>query len=103
MTPEKPAVLLGAHMSIAGGIANAPMRGQTASCNTIQIFTKNNNRWQSPPIKQPDQQEFFENLKETGIGPVFSHNAYLINLASPNPELHKKSVDAMRDELERAE
>ena len=103
MTPKKPAVLLGAHMSIAGGVANAPVRGQAAGCNTIQIFTKNNNRWQSPPIKQPDQHEFFKNLQETGIGPVFSHNAYLINLASPNPELHKKSVDAMRDELERAE
>jgi deoxyribonuclease IV len=103
VTLKKPAVLLGAHMSIAGGVGNAPLRGETAGCNTIQIFTKNNNRWQSPPIKQEDQQAFLENLNHTGIGPVFSHNAYLINLASPKPDLHKKSVDAMRDEIERAE
>ena len=103
MTLKKPAVLLGAHMSIAGGVANAPLRGKTAGCDTIQIFTKNNNRWQAAPIKRQDRDEFFKNLKETAIGPVFAHNAYLINLASPKSELHKKSVDAMRDEIERAE
>lgn len=103
MTSRKPKVMLGAHMSIAGGVGNAFLRGQTAGCDTIQIFTKNNNRWESASLKQQDVDAFFENSKQTGIKPVFAHNGYLINLASPKPDLHRKSVEAMQDELERAE
>jgi len=100
---NKPAILLGAHMSIAGGVQNAPLRGRTAGCDTIQIFTKNSNQWKAPPLQQQAKQDFLQNLDKTGIAPVFAHNGYLINLASPNPELYEKSFNAMRDEIERAE
>lgn len=94
---------LGAHMSIAGWIGNAFMRGKEAGCECIQIFTKNSNQWKARPLADDDITGFRENKKITGIRPVVAHNAYLINLASPNEDLHKKSLDAMLLEMERAE
>ncbi len=95
--------LLGAHMSIAGGVSKALDRGQQIGCDTIQIFTRNNNRWASKPLSSDEIERFHQRVKETGIWPVFSHAAYLINLASPKPDLRRKSIEAFIDELERAE
>ncbi|MEK7851223.1 MAG: TIM barrel protein, partial [Deltaproteobacteria bacterium] len=94
---------LGAHMSIAGGIGNALMRGKDVGCECIQIFTKSSNQWKVRPLADDDITGFRENKKITGIWPVVAHNAYLINLASPSEDLHKKSLDAMLLEMERAE
>jgi deoxyribonuclease-4 len=90
-------------MSIAGGAFNAPTRGKSAGCDTIQIFVKNANQWVGKPISDEDAEKFQETKKETGIDPVFSHNSYLINLASPDDALYEKSANAMLDELERSE
>ncbi|NPA90222.1 MAG: deoxyribonuclease IV [Chloroflexi bacterium] len=95
--------LLGAHMSTAGGVSKALERGKAVGCDTIQIFTRNNNRWASKPISPKEVERFQEKVKETGIWPVFSHAAYLINLAGPGEELWEKSIAAFIDELERAE
>ncbi len=95
--------LLGAHMSVAGGVSKALDRGKSIGCDTIQIFTRNNNRWVSKPIPPEEIQRFHEKVKETGIWPVFSHAAYLINLAGPEEGLWEKSIAAFLDELERAE
>jgi len=81
MAKEK--LLIGAHMSISGGVFNALLCGQELECTTIQIFTKNNNQWKAKELFPEDVKKFFENQKTTGISPVVGHNGYLINLASP--------------------
>jgi deoxyribonuclease-4 len=96
-------MLLGAHMSIAGGVFNAPVRGKSIGCDTIQIFVKNANQWVGKPISDEEAEKFQESKRETGIDPIFSHNSYLVNLASPDDALYQKSIDAMLDELERSE
>lgn len=92
---------LGAHMSIAGGIHQALFRGQGIGCETIQIFTKNSNRWQARPLTREDVRLFRAACEETGISPVLAHTSYLINLASPDEELWHKSTASFRVELER--
>ncbi len=96
-------MLLGAHMSIAGGVFNAPVRGHSVGCDTIQIFVKNANRWLGKVITDEEVAQFRQAKRETGIEPVFSHNSYLINLASPDDALYEKSIGAMLDEMERSE
>ena len=91
---------LGAHMSIAGGVYRAILRGAEAGCSTIQIFTSNNMRWRA---KTPDEKEierFREDQERTGIRPVFAHNCYLVNLASPDEEIYAKSLARMKIEIE---
>jgi deoxyribonuclease-4 len=95
--------LIGAHMSIAGGVSKALARGREAGCATIQIFTKNANQWAARPLDPEEVVRFKAACRDTGIKPVVAHDSYLINLASPDPALYKKSIDALRDELERTE
>jgi len=95
--------LFGAHMSVAGGVSKALDRGESIGCDTIQIFTRNNNRWASKPLDPVEVERFHVRVQETGIQPVFSHAAYLINLGSPQEELWEKSINAFIDELQRAE
>lgn len=94
---------LGAHMSIAGGMDQAPLRGREAGCNTIQVFTKSNRQWRARPLAGGEAQAFQRNLATTGIGPVVAHDCYLLNLATSRAPLWKQSVVAFREELERAE
>lgn len=93
---------IGAHMSIAGGIGKAFLRGQGVGCEVIQIFTKSSNQWKARPISEEEIREFEDNGESTGIRPVLAHNSYLINLASPKDELYKKSLNAMLLEMTRA-
>ncbi len=95
--------LIGAHMSIGGGVYKAFERGQAAGCRTIQIFTKSNMQWRAAPLSDQDIAQFKEEQKATGIAPVVGHNCYLINLASPKEDVREKSIDGMLVELERAE
>lgn len=90
-------------MSIEGGVFNAPLRGKEVGCDVIQIFTKNNNQWKSKKLTDKEITAFKNNLNKTGIKAVASHDAYLINLASPKKDVYKKSLDAFYDEMERAE
>ena len=96
-------MLLGAHMSVAGGVSKAFERAASIDINTMQVFTKNQNRWQQKPTPQKEIDRWFELQAQTGIGPVVSHAAYLINLGSPDDALWEKSADALVDELTRAE
>jgi len=95
--------ILGAHMSIAGGYYKAVEAAQRAGCDCVQVFTKNNNQWRAKPIAEDDVERFGAALDEHGIGHPISHDSYLINMASPDDELWKKSVDAFVIELQRAE
>ncbi len=96
-------LLLGAHMSIAGGVDLAPLRGQEVGCRTIQLFTKSSNQWQARFLPADEIDRFHANLRATAISPAVAHGAYLINLASTDPALHQKSMAACLEELERAE
>jgi deoxyribonuclease-4 len=100
---DKQELLLGAHVSIAGGIEKALLRGEQLGCNTVQIFTKNANRWHEKSFKQSEIDLYRDIKNRTGIGPVIVHNSYLINLATIGAELYKKSISAMVHELERCE
>ena len=94
---------LGAHMSIAGGVANAFDRGERAGCEAMAIFLKNNNQWAGKPLTDEDRLMFRRRQRETKIRPVVAHNGYLINLCSPNEAIARRSFEAMLDELRRAE
>jgi deoxyribonuclease IV len=93
--------LLGAHMSIAGGIFNAPERGVKATCNVIQVFTQNANQWKGKAVSDEDATLFKVKLAASGIVDVVSHDIYLINLAAAPGEVRDKSLVAFREELER--
>lgn len=90
-------------MSVAGGVSRAFDRGEQVGCEAMQIFTKNQNRWEAPPLTADEIERFRRRQQETGIHPVVAHAAYLINLASPDDALWERSIAAFIDELERAE
>jgi len=93
--------LIGAHMSIAGGVFNAIAHGVEMKCSTIQIFTKSNNQWKAKQLTDDEIEKYFEDRKKAGIDPVVGHTSYLINIASPKEDIYKKSVASLIRELER--
>jgi deoxyribonuclease-4 len=95
-------LLVGAHMSIAGGMHLAFERGKKAGCKTIQIFLKSSNQWKAKLLTEEDRVLFQDAHRKSGIEPVMGHDSYLINLGSPNSQLYRKSFDAFIEELKRA-
>jgi deoxyribonuclease IV len=95
-------LLLGAHVSIAGGIHKAIVRGEELGCAVIQIFTKNASQWKARPLAQPEARDFKLERVRTGIV-ALAHDGYLINLGSPNPDLLLKSRASFMEEMDRAE
>jgi len=96
-------LLLGAHMSISGGVYNAIKRGEELGCTAIQIFTKNARTWKGKPYSKQEIEKFYENLKRSEVKIVVAHNIYLVNLASENPALIQNSLEDMRDEMMRCD
>ena len=101
MTERRPP--LGAHMSIAGGLPLAIDRAVATGCEAIQVFTKSSSQWRSRPLSADEVGRFRQKVDDTGIGPNIAHASYLINLASPDPELWRRSKSALTVELERAD
>lgn len=95
--------LLGAHMSIAGGVYRALERGLEVGCSVVQIFLKNQLQWTAAPYTEEDIRRFSKAWKATRMRTVFAHSSYLINLAAPAAAEWKRAVAAFHDELERAE
>ncbi|MEE9443334.1 MAG: deoxyribonuclease IV [candidate division Zixibacteria bacterium] len=95
--------ILGAHMSIAGGVFNAPHHGLEATCDAIQIFTKSSNQWKAKPLTDDDIEKFYEAQQETGVKVVCAHDSYLINLASPDDTLFEKSSNGFAEEMKRCD
>jgi len=95
-------LLIGAHMSIAGGIHRAFERGLETGCRTMQIFLKNSNQWRGKALTDEERLKYALAKQESGIEPVLAHSSYLINLASPEPALFRRSLEAFVDELARA-
>jgi deoxyribonuclease-4 len=93
--------LLGAHVSTAGGMRNAPGRGAAIGASAIQVFTKTPNQWREPLLTPDEAAAFREAVTRHEIRAVVAHDSYLINLASPDPALHGRSFRAFIAELER--
>jgi len=96
-------MLLGAHISVSGGVDNAVSRGYRIGCTAIQIFTKNNNQWHARDLREEEIKRFLANRRNLNINPVIAHDAYLINLAANKKEILEKSREAFLVEMERCE
>jgi deoxyribonuclease-4 len=94
---------LGAHLSIAGGLPRAVDRAEQSGCEALQIFTKSAGQWRARELPPEEIALFRRRVRETRIRPVVAHNSYLINVAAGDVALRRKSIDALRDELDRAE
>ncbi len=99
----KKAALLGAHMSIAGGLHRALERGCSIDCSAVQIFVKNNMQWFARPLARAEIRAFLEHAQRKQMSAVFAHANYLINLAATNPQFHANSLRALAEELMRAD
>jgi deoxyribonuclease IV len=95
-------LLVGAHVSIAGGMHKAIERGTRLQCRAIQIFLKNSNQWKAKVLTEEDRALFEEARKGSAIRVILAHDSYLINLASPDRELRRKSLNAFVGEMKRA-
>jgi deoxyribonuclease-4 len=95
--------ILGAHQSIAGGYYKAVELAHGLKCDCVQLFTRNNNQWRAKELTDEDVRRFQAKLKELGVVHPLAHDSYLINLASPDPALWKKSVDSFILEMFRAD
>src|SRR5246500_3971842 len=96
-------ILLGAHMSIGGGVHTAIERGCSINCTAIQMFVKNNMQWFAPPLSREEIRAFLEHRQRGEILSIFAHANYLINLATTNPRFHANSIRALSEELKRAD
>jgi len=100
---KKHQLLLGAHMSITGGFEKALERGESIGCSVIQIFTKSNRQWRAKPLTSESIKTFKNAFKKSPIQLVVAHASYLINIGSDKPEINKKSIEALKIELQRCE
>lgn len=98
-----PARLLGAHVSTQGGVTTAPERARAIGATALQLFTKTPNQWREPVLDEATGRAFREEMARAAIQVAVSHDSYLINLASPDPELSARSVASFIAELRRCE
>lgn len=94
-------LLIGAHTSAQGGAHHALLEGKEIGATTIQFFTSNQKRWNGSPISEKEIGLWKATLEDSEIEQVMSHDSYLINLGSPNPEGLGKSRKAFQEELMR--
>ena len=93
--------LLGAHVSAAGGVPEAPARAAALDATALQIFTKMANRWAERACIDEECTAFRERLSVTRVEATMAHDSYLINLASPDPVLRARSIASFTAELHR--
>ena len=96
--------LLGAHMSIAGGLEKSIELGASIGCNTIQIFTKSSRQWDLKPLTEKEILLFKETKKKyPTVNPIIAHCSYLVNIGSPTETVAKKSITTLIAELNRCD
>ncbi len=95
--------LLGCHVSVGGGVHKAPQRGHDLGCEAIQIFTRNPNQWKCKPLTEENITGFKAGIKTFNIQVVMTHSIYLINMASVDRSLRKRSETAFLNEMDRCE
>ena len=98
--PDPAGDLIGAHLSTRGGLHTVFERAAAIDASAIALFAKNGNQWKGKEMTEADC-AYFASLRN--VRPMLTHASYLINLATNNPEFHRKSIAAMADELDRAE
>jgi deoxyribonuclease-4 len=99
----KDPILLGAHMSIGGGVHMAIERGCSIKCTAIQMFVKNNMQWFARPLTREEIRTFLNHAQRGELLSIFAHANYLINLAATNPQFLESSIRALAEELTRAD
>jgi deoxyribonuclease IV len=94
---------IGAHVSAAGGVENAPLNASKIGARAFAVFTKNQRQWKAKPLATKSIQAFKQNCEKLGYAPdhILPHDSYLINLAHPEKEGLAKSREAFVDELQR--
>ena len=90
-------------MSIAGGTSNAPVRAKAIGATAMQIFTKMASRWAERVCADDECRAFRAALRDTEVRVTMAHDSYLINLASPDPVLRRRSIESFVSELQRCE
>ena len=95
--------LLGAHLSIAGGLPRAVDRAEASGCQALQIFTKSAGQWRARELPDEEIALFRRRVRQTKIRPVVAHNSYLINVAAADRALRRQSIAALTEEIDRAE
>ncbi|MCR4426300.1 MAG: deoxyribonuclease IV [Firmicutes bacterium] len=93
----------GIHLSISGGFASAAARAVELGCDVLQVFSRNPRSLRSKPMEPDDVSAFRETLSAHGVSPCVIHVNYLINAASPKPDIYELSVAALAEELSRAD
>ena len=93
---------IGAHVSVAGGVANAVDRELAVGGNCGQIFTHSPQVWRHTEIEAAEASAFVAESAEHLEGPWVIHSSYLVNLATPDPELRAKSIDSLQREIDAA-
>src|SRR5437764_12738741 len=99
MRPNQSPLLLGAHMSLGGGVHMAIGRVCCINCSAIQMFVKNNMQWFARPLTRDEVRAFVEHRQRAELLSIFAHANYLINLAATNPLFHANSIRALSKEL----
>ena len=96
---------IGAHVSIAGGVENAPLNAAAIGAKGFALFTKNQRQWVAPPLNSDAIAAFKRNCADNGYtaNMILPHDSYLINLGQPDKEKRAKSVEAFTEELRRCE
>ena len=90
-------------MSISGGVANAILRALRVRSRVVQLFTKNCNQWKAKPLTPEETALFRSAWEASGLVSAAAHDSYLINLASPDPVLRARSIEALAVEIRRCE
>jgi deoxyribonuclease-4 len=94
---------LGAHLPTSKGFLAALQHAQKLNCDCLQIFSKSPRQWNAPPLDEAKAAAFREAWNASGFFPLVVHDSYLINLAAPDDTIREKSIDAMIDEVRRAD
>ena len=96
---------IGAHVSAAGGVENAPENANKIGATAFALFTKNQRQWQAKPLSEESISSFKKNCEKYGYSPaqILPHDSYLINLGHPEKAALQKSRDAFLDEMQRCE
>ncbi len=96
---------IGAHVSAAGGVHQAPLNARQIGATAFALFTKNQRQWAAKPLTDEEIRLFKANCREAGYAPeqILPHDSYLINLGHPDPDALNKSRAAFTDEMRRCE
>jgi deoxyribonuclease IV len=98
----RPRSPIGAHVSVAGGLLNAVANARQVGCETFQVWVSSARAWRPPALDPEVDRRFREQVAEAGLGPVFVHAPYLVNLASTTQATFDSSVAAVAAILDKA-